>query len=120
MDEPALDQWEAAFVAFHARFAPFFFRREVRERSARYLRGLLGPVERKNGWQLAEAAGERSPDGMQRLLRQARWDMDNVGDELQRFVAERFGDPEAVFIPDETGFVKKGTKSIGVQRPARR
>jgi hypothetical protein len=45
------DAWGEAFAAFHARFAPFFSRREVRERSARYLRGLLGPVERKNGWQ---------------------------------------------------------------------
>lgn len=57
-----------AFAAFHARFAARFARAEVRERSARYLQGLLGPAERKNGWQLAEAAGERDPAGMQRLL----------------------------------------------------
>ena len=63
---------DEVFAAFHARFAPFFHRREVRERSARYLRGLLGPVERKNGWQLAEAVGEADPQGMQRLLYAAR------------------------------------------------
>ena len=70
------DAWDQAFVSFHARFAPFFYRREVRERSARYLRGLLGAVERKNGWQLAEAVGESDPQGMQRLLHAACWDAD--------------------------------------------
>ncbi len=70
------DAWDEAFAAFHARFAPFFYRREVRERSARYLRGLLGPVERKNGWQLAEAVGEADPQGIQRLLDAAHWDAD--------------------------------------------
>jgi SRSO17 transposase len=110
------DAWGEAFAAFHARFAPFFYRREVRERSARYLRGLLGPVERKNGWQLAEAGGETDPQGMQRLLYAARWDADAVRDELIRLVAESFGDAEGIFVVDETGFVKKGTKSVGVQR----
>ncbi len=110
------DAWDEAFAAFHARFAPFFYRREVRERSARYLRGLLGPVERKNGWQLAEAVGEADPQGIQRLLYAARWDADAVRDELIRLVAESFGDAEGIFVVDETGFLKKGTKSVGVQR----
>ena len=110
------DAWDEAFAAFHARFAPFFYRREVRERSARYLRGLLGPVERKNGWQLAEAVGETDPQGMQRLLYAARWDADAVRDELIRFVAESFGDADGIFVMDETGFLKRGTKSVGVQR----
>jgi SRSO17 transposase len=110
------DVWEEAFVAFHTRFAPFFYRREVRERSARYLRGLLGPVERKNGWQLAEAIGEADPQGCQRLLYAARWDADAARDELTRFVAEAFGDADGLFVVDETGFLKKGTKSVGVQR----
>ena len=110
------DAWDEAFAAFHARFAPFFYRREVRERSARYLRGLLGPVERKNSWQLAEAVGEADPQGMQRLLYAARWDADAVRDELIHFVAESFGDANGIFVVDETGFVKKGTKSVGVQR----
>src|ERR671937_1220258 len=110
------DAWDEAFLAFHARFAPSFYRREVRERSARYLRGLLGPVERKNGWQVAEAVGEADPQGIQRLLRVARWDADAVRDELMRFVAEQFGDADGIFVVDETGFLKKGTKSVGVQR----
>src|SRR2546427_10123028 len=112
----SLDAWDAVFAVFHARFAPFFYRREVRERSARYLRGLLGPVERKNGWQLAEAGGETNPQGMQRLLYAARWDADAVRDELIRLVAESFGDAEGIFVVEETGFLKKGTKSVGVQR----
>src|SRR5712691_1875800 len=98
VDASELRGWEEAFAGFHARFAPYFLRREARERSARYLRGLLGPVERKNGWQLAEAAGERDPDGMQRLLSQARWDAEAVREELQRFVAARFEGEGAAFI----------------------
>src|ERR687885_3020295 len=90
------DAWDETFIAFHARFAPFFYRREVRERSARYLRGLLSAVERKNGWQLAEAVGEADPQGMQRLLYAARWDADAVRGELIRFVAESFGDADGI------------------------
>jgi SRSO17 transposase len=114
--QPELDTWSAAFEAFHARFAPHFARREARGRSARYLRGLLGPVERKNGWQLAEAAGERDPQGMQRLLRTAVWDADAVRDELLRFAAERLGAEDGALILDETGFLKKGRHSVGVKR----
>ncbi len=80
-----------------------------------YLRGLLGHLERKNGWTLAEAAGEVSPDGMQRLLRTADWNADAVRDELRGYVVERLG-PGGVLIVDETGFIKKGTRSAGVGR----
>ena len=112
-----VDQSEDLFAAFHARFAPFFCRAEVRERSRRYLRALLGPVERKNGWQLAEAMGEDDPNGAQRLLFEAVWDADAVRDELERFVADEFGDREqGIFVLDESGFPKKGTKSVGVRR----
>src|SRR5689334_5975061 len=114
--ETDLEQWAEDFAAFHARFAPYFFRSEVRERSGAYLRALLSPVERKNGWQLAEALGEADPNGTQRLLYQAVWNEDAVRDELQAFVAEQFGDPEGIFVVDETGFLKKGTHSVGVQR----
>lgn len=104
-------------TAFQARFAPYFYRAEVRERSARYLEALLSPVRRKNGWQLAEAMGEPDPNGPQRLLYAARWDADAVRDELHRFVMEHFGDPVAgILIIDETGFLKKGTHSVGVAR----
>jgi|SRR5215213_4046514 len=116
MDETTLQAWAEALVAYHARFAPFFRRSEIRERSRRYLHGLLAPVERKNGWQLAEAVGEDDPQAIQRLLFEAVWDADAVREAYQQFVVEVFGDPEAVLVLDETGFVKKGTKSVGVQR----
>jgi SRSO17 transposase len=116
VDESDLGEWAEAFAAYHARFAPFFARSEARERSARYLHGLLGAVERKNGWQLAEAAGETDPAGMQRLLYEAVWDAEAVRAAYAAFVVETFGDPTAVLVLDETGFLKKGTKSVGVAR----
>ena len=82
------DGLAGAFAEFHARFAPYFFRAEVRERSRRYLRALLAPVERKNGWQLAEAMGEADPNGAQRLLYAAVWPEAAVQRELARFVWE--------------------------------
>jgi SRSO17 transposase len=108
--------WQDGLAAVHARIAPRFKRPEARARVGRYLAGLLGPVERRNGWQLAERLGERSPDGVQRLLRTARWDAEAVRDDLRAYVVEHLGDPEAVLIVDETGFLKKGTKSVGVAR----
>jgi SRSO17 transposase len=76
----------------------------------------MAPLERKNGWQLAEAAGDRTPDGMQEFLSRARWDADLVRDDLQRYAIEHLGDDQAVLVLDETGFLKKGIKSVGVQR----
>jgi SRSO17 transposase len=86
----------------------------VRERARRYLLGLLDRVERKNGWQLAEHLGESGPQGVQRLLNAAHWDADAVRDDLRTYVVEHLGDPDGVLIIDETGFIKKGTKSVGV------
>src|SRR5918998_2505699 len=108
--------WAAGLDALHARIAPRFRRAEVRARARRYLAGLLGRAERKNGWQLAEAAGERHPRGVQRLLDAAQWDADAVRDDLRAYVVEHLGDPGAVLVVDETGFLKKGPKSVGVQR----
>lgn len=94
-----------------------FLRREPRERAGTYVRGLLAGLERKNGWTLAEHAGAVSPDGMQRLLRTADWDVEGVRDDLRGYVLDRLGDPASgVFVIDETGFIKKGTRSAGVQR----
>ena len=107
-------RWEASLEALHARIAPRFTRLEPRQRALAYLKGLLGPVERKNGWQLAEYAGDGSPDGVQRLLSSYDWDADQVRDDLQRYVAEHLGDSSAVLVVDETGFLKQGTKSVGV------
>jgi len=91
-------------------------RQEARERIGVYLRVLLSPVERKNGWQVAEEAGEATPYAMQHLLDRARWDADGVRDELRSYVTEALGDEAAVIVMDETGFLKKGSKSVGVQR----
>src|SRR5687767_4424255 len=108
--------WQQELAALHARIAPRFVRPEVRARAGKFLAGLLDPLERRNGWQLAEALGERSLDGVQRLLRTARWVAEAVRDDLRAYVVEHLGDPEAVLVIDETGFLKKGTKSVGVKR----
>src|ERR1700761_8469586 len=98
------------------RIAPRFGRPEPRRRAGAYLRGLLAPVDRKNGWQLAEAVGDRTPDGVQDFLSRVQWDADAVRDDLHAYVAQHLGDREAVLVLDETGFLKKGTKSAGVAR----
>ena len=108
--------WAAGLDALHARIAGRFARAEPRRRVLAYLRGLLGNVGRKNGWQLAEHAGEATPDGMQRLLATADWDPDLIRDDLRGYVVEHLGDPGGVLVVDETGFLKKGTTSVGVQR----
>src|SRR5215216_6149777 len=108
--------WAAGLDTLHTRIAGRFARAEPRRRVLAYLRGLLGNVGRKNGWQLAEHAGERTPDGMQRLLATADWDPDLVRDDLRAYVVEHLGDPGGVLVVDETGFLKKGTTSVGVQR----
>ncbi len=112
----AVENWADGLATLHGRVAHRFARAEPRRRALAYLRGLLSPVERKNGWQLAERAGEATPDGMQHLLARADWDADAVRDDLRAYVVEHLGDPAAVLVIDETGFVKKGTKSVGVQR----
>jgi SRSO17 transposase len=111
-----LEEWAEDLQVFHARFAHLFARSEPREQAAKYLRGLLGSAERKNSWQLAEAMGDARPDKMQRLLYSAEWDADAARDELQRSVMEVFGDEDGIGVVDETGFLKKGTKSAGVKR----
>ena len=108
--------WARGLDEMAGRLAPRFGRVEPRRRALAYLRGLLAPVERKNGWQLAEAAGNRTPDGVQDFLSRMRWDAEVVRDDLRAYVVDHLGDPGAVLVLDETGFVKKGTKSAGVQR----
>jgi SRSO17 transposase len=112
----AVEHWGEGLEALHARVGRRFARAEPRRRALAYVRGLLSPVERKNGWQLAELAGEPTPDGMQHLLARADWDADAVRDDLRAYIVEHLGDPAAVLVIDETGFLKKGTKSVGVQR----
>jgi SRSO17 transposase len=109
--------WAGQLEELHSRIAHRFTRSEPRRRASAYLKGLVGTSERKNGWQLAEAAGEATPDGIQRLLNAAGWDADLVRDDLREYVIEHLGGDEgAVLVVDETGFLKKGMKSVGVQR----
>jgi SRSO17 transposase len=112
-DIEEVQAWAAGLDALHARIAGRFARAEPRRRALAYLCGLLGNVSRKNGWQLAEHAGEPTPDGMQRLLATAGWDPDRIRDDLRAYVVEHLGDPGAVLVVDETGFLKKGTTSVG-------
>ncbi len=93
-----------------------FYRVEPRRRARAYVRGLLAPLAGKNGWTLAEAAGDLTPDGMQRLLNAAAWDADGVRDDLRDYAVSHLGERDGVLIVDETGFLKKGCKSAGVQR----
>ncbi len=116
MTEEELDAWVDDFAAYQARFAHLFARREPREQFAKYLRALLASVSRKNGWQMAEAIGDQTPDATQRLLYLAQWDADAARDILQGFVSEQFGHAEGIGVVDETGFLKKGEKSVGVKR----
>jgi SRSO17 transposase len=111
-----LVRWQARFDGLFAVVAGRFAQVESRRRARLYLLGLLSGVERKNSWSIAEQAGELSPDGMQRLLNFYRWDADAVRDDLCGYVLSNLGDPAGVVVADETGFLKKGTMSAGVQR----
>ena len=109
-------QWCEGIERVHECIAGRFRRPEPRRRALDYLKGLLSPVERKNGWQLAEQAGDATPYGVQHLLSTYIWDADLVRDDLRDYVVEHLGDADAVLVVDETGFLKKGNKSVGVQR----
>ncbi len=109
--------WSAVMAELYGRIAHHFARTEVRERACRYVFGLLERIERKNSWQLAEAMGESGPQGVQRLLNGAIWDVDGVRDDLRRYVVDSLGEASSgLLIVDETGFLKKGKQSCGVAR----
>lgn len=108
-------KWGQDLERLHARIAPHFARPQPRRRALLYLQGLLSPLQRKNGWSLAEHAREASPYGMQRVLVGSVWDADLVRDDLRQYVIEHLGDPQAVLVIDETSFPKRGDKSAGVQ-----
>ena len=109
------EDWAEELEAVAGRIAPRFGRAEPRRRALAYLQGLLAPLERKNGWHLAEAAGDHTPDGMQEFLSRVHWDADALRDDLRAYVVEQLGDADAVLVLDETGFLKKGTQSAGVR-----
>ena len=115
-DVAEVARWAKGIEGVHECIAGRFRRPEPRRRVLDYLRGLLSPVERKNGWQLAEQAGDATPYGVQHLLSTHVWDADLVRDDLRDYVVEHLGDVHGVLVVDETGFLKKGNKSVGVQR----
>ena len=98
------------------RMAGRFGRVETRRRAGRFVRGLLAELPRKNCWSIAEHAGDRDPHGMQHFLARASWDTDGVRDDLRDYVIGALGDADGVLVVDETGDVKKGSMTVGVQR----
>jgi SRSO17 transposase len=109
-------EWGRQLDEVARRIGARFARSETRDRVRSYLVGLLGPVQRKNAWQVAEQIGDADPYGVQYLMGRSDWDPDAVRDDLQGYVIEALGDPDAVLVLDETGFLKKGAKSAGVAR----
>ena len=108
--------WIEPFNEMFALVAGEFATASGRKRARAYLLGLLSHAERKNGWTIAELAGDWTPDGMQRLLNFYSWDAGAVRDAVSRYVVRQLGDPGAVLVADETGFLKKGVMSAGVAR----
>ncbi len=109
-------QWRTSLIQLHARLASHFARPEPFQRALRFVEGILSNAERKNGWQLAEQAREATPYGMQRLLSQAVWDVDGVRDEIRAFALSHLGSRDIVAALDETGFLKQGKHSAGVNK----
>jgi SRSO17 transposase len=110
-----IEGWREEFDRLHARLRPHTARSRTHEQMKLHLEGVLGKAERKNGWHLAEAAGDQSPYAMQHLLGRSSWDVEGVREETRRYVRAGLG-PIRARIVDESGFLKKGTKSAGVAR----
>jgi SRSO17 transposase len=116
VDRKMVRSWTEELEAVGGRLSVHFARSEVRQRAQDYVRGLLSEAERKNSWQLAEVAGNATPYGIQHLLGRASWDADALREDLREYVIEHMADSESTLIVDETGFIKKGTNSVGVKR----
>lgn len=116
VSEQDVERWRKSLEEVEQRVGEYFARSEARYRAIEYITGLLGTVERKNSWQLAELAGDATPYAFQHLLGRARWEADAVRDELQQYIADHLADPAGVVVIDETGFLKKGRHSAGVAR----
>lgn len=111
-----LDEWESELEGVLARIRPLFYRAESKKHAEQYVRGLLSPLARKNGWTMAEYVGEAGPAALQRLLNLSPWDADALLEINREYAMEYLADPGAILVADPTGFAKKGTKSVGVQR----
>jgi SRSO17 transposase len=112
----SLARWQAELEELLGRVAGRFGRVEPRRRARAFVLGLLADMPRKNCWTIAEHAGDPNPDGMQYLLGRAVWDQDAVRDDVRDYLVEHLGDPQAVLVVDETGDLKKGAMTVGVQR----
>jgi SRSO17 transposase len=108
--------WQSELQTWFVRIGRHFGRQAMRQRALDYVTGLLSPVERKTSWQLSEAVKRQTPYSLQHLLDRARWDVDAVRDDVRTYMIEHLGEPDAVLAVDETGFIKKGRHSVGVQR----
>ncbi|HET7413633.1 MAG TPA: IS701 family transposase [Pararhizobium sp.] len=108
--------WERELAALKERLSPVFRRRELKETGGAFLDGLLSGIERKTGWLMAEQAGLERPYRMQSLLGRSSWSADELRDVVRNYVIEALGDEDGVLVVDETGFVKKGDRSVGVGR----
>ncbi|MGH3499719.1 MAG: IS701 family transposase, partial [Nocardioidaceae bacterium] len=116
MTHADIDDWNAELEALFARLDNLFYRTESRQHARQYVLGLLAPLERKNGWTIAEYAGEADPAATQRLLNLSPWDAGDLLALNREYAVTALGDPGAVLVADPTGFAKKGGKSVGVQR----
>jgi len=117
VDQETLEMWSEELALFYnSQVGPFFKRVEAQERGLAYVKGLLSETKRKNGWQLAETSGAQTPDGMERVLTGSQWNVDGVRDAVRTWVKDTYGHRDGVLIVDETGFIKKGNQSAGVQR----
>lgn len=114
----SVEEWGFEFGQLWDSVGVCFFRHDLRGRAQGYVRGLLGHITRKNGWQMAEYLGDATPHPVQRLLDRAVWDADTVRDEILRYTRSHLltAGEGGILIVDETGFLKKGDKSVGVQR----
>ena len=111
-----LDQWSADLDALLARLGRLFYRTESRRHAEQYVRGLLAPLQRKNGWTIAEYVGESEPKALQRFLNLTPWDVVKLLELNRDYVMGHLASEAAILVADPTGFAKKGTKSVGVQR----
>lgn len=111
----ALSEWSHVLKSFQSRIGQHFARSEARQSAFDYLQALMSPVERKNGWQMAEQVGHQSPYQFQHLLGRAQWDADKVTQEVCQYLIEALGQDDGILAIDETGFIKQGNHSVGVQ-----
>lgn len=111
-----LDVWESALAGLLERMRPLFYRTESKKHAEQYLRGLLAPIERKNGWTIAEYAGEPEPKALQRFLNLSPWDADALLGLNREYAMEHLASPGGILVADPTGFPKKGAKTVGTQR----